>query len=47
MTLHLRHRVRLTLTGTVRRVQPSPDAGWDLGMQFGQELPAHLVATIA
>ncbi len=47
VTLHLRRRVRLTLTGTVRWAQPSPGAGWDLGMQFGEELPAQLVATIA
>ncbi len=47
VTLRLRHRVPLPLTGTVRWVRPSQEAGWDLGMQFDEELAAHLVATIA
>lgn len=48
VTLRLRHRPLLTLTGTVVWVQPHPDGpGWALGIQFDEELPGELVADIA
>ena len=48
VTLRPSHRPPLTLTGTVAWVQADPDVpGWALGVQFGEELPAAVVAEIA
>ncbi len=47
VTLRLRHRVALTLTGTITWVRANRDSGWDLGIRFGEELSHELIATIA
>ena len=48
VTLRLRRRAPLTLTGQVMWVQPHPDSpGWLLGVRFGEELPGEMVAEIA
>ncbi len=47
VTMRLRHRISLTLTGTVMWVRPSLDSGWEMGFQFAEELSQDLVATIA
>ncbi len=48
ITLHLRRPVSLTLTGTAVWTRPHPDLpGWDLGIQFLEELSGDLVAEIA
>ncbi len=48
VTLRLRRPVSLTLTGTVVWTRPHPDLpGWDLGIQFIEELSGELVTEIA
>ncbi len=48
VTLQLRQRPPLTLTGRVVWAQPQPDvSGWALGIRFGEELPGDMVVDIA
>jgi len=48
VTLHLRRPVSLTLTGTVVWIRARPDlTGWDLGIQFIDELSGDFIAEIA
>jgi len=48
VTLTFRHRPQLVLTGKVVWSQPHLDfPGWDLGIQFGQELHGEMVIEIA
>jgi hypothetical protein len=48
VTLRLRRRAPLTLSGRVVWVQPHPDLpGWLLGIRFGETLPGEMVAEIA
>ncbi len=48
VTLHLRRPISLSLTGTVVWTRPHPDlSGWDLGIQFTEELSRDFVAEIA
>ncbi len=46
VTLRLRHRGALSLRGTVRWERPYREASWEVGVQFGETLPADLVAAI-
>ncbi len=48
VALRLVHRPPLTFTGAVVWSAGQPDpSGWDLGIQFSEEIPSRLVAEIA
>jgi len=48
VTLRLRHRPPLVLTGTVAWAKPHVEfSGWATGIVFGEELPGEMVGEIA